>query len=141
MLDISVCKDVKKIEENLNKIDERFKTGIVIGAKMAGRSVQKRVTTMLATGQRTGRMYKGMPHRSSAEGEMPRSQSGRLLRSVFYEASSSHQFRVGATESYAERLAKIRKIKGEDWFKHVIGLEESITEQYLHNCVYKEITK
>jgi hypothetical protein len=61
------------------------------------------------------------------------------MRSIYYKAGSPYQFSVGTTSSYAEHLAKLRQIKGEDWIKHILNLESQITESYLRDTVAKAL--
>ena len=77
MLDIFAPRSTDIKVSKLMKHPSLFKRGIQEGAMLAGRSIQRRATTMLGTGTRTGRKYSGLPNRSSAPGEYPRSQSGR----------------------------------------------------------------
>lgn len=110
----------------------------------AGRSIQKRVTTLLSSGSRSGRKYRGLPNRSSAPGENPRTQSGRLARSVYYN-SGVNQFSVGATEDHATYLTEgtkrmeARPHKNLPFFELAIEQEEKNTEEYLTKGVKDEI--
>lgn len=145
MLSIETPNTTKMFERNLLHSKMNWEKGIKNGADNAGESVVRRARTLLDTGIRTGRKYSRLPHRSSAPGEMPRSQSGRLSRLMFSKTGGIDNFRVGNTAAYARFLSdgtkhmKPRKSKTNPWLEFVIQLEERNTEKYLHNGVLREI--
>jgi len=145
MLNIEPTKATRKAENKILRSQKLWEKGIMNGAKLAGRSVQQRAEKMLTTGTRTGRKYKNLPNRSSAEGEAPRSQSGRLVRSIYFNAGSSTQFSVGATARHAIFLERGTKFMGArpnpklPWLKLSIHLEEGNTEKYLKERVLEQI--
>lgn len=122
-----------------------FEKGIHEGSMNAGQAIVKRAEILLNTGIRTGRRYKGLPNRSSAPGEFPRSQSGRLAKSMYYNASGSLSFRVGATAPWALFLStgtktmSARPNKSEPWMRRVINQNEGITRNYLNDGVLRRI--
>lgn len=137
MLEIVIPKSTQKINQSIMEAPVRFRKGIRAGANNSGRSIQKRVTTMLGTGTRSGVHYRKLPHRSSAEGEYPRSQSGRLARSVYYHANKEEEFRVGATEKHAKWLSdgtvkmRARPHPKLPWMQLAMEIEERNIENYL----------
>lgn len=151
MLNIVVPKKTRRAEQKLRHSKINWKKGILKGSKNAGNSVVRRADRLLTTGVRSGRKHPGLPNTSSAPGEFPRSQSGRLAQSLYSKAGSRFQFRIGATAPWATFLAKgtgnpdgsermsPRKSKAEPWLEFVIEQEENITENYLHDGVAKEI--
>lgn len=147
MLDICPTKTTLKVETNIRRSKLDWERGIKRGAMLAGESVVKRAGTLLNTGIRTGRKYKQFPNTSSAPGEMPRSQSGRLAESLYSRSGNSQEFRVGATVPWAQILSDgdpdknllPRKSPQEPWLLFVVDQEEGITRKYLLNGVLKEI--
>jgi hypothetical protein len=100
---------------------------------------------MLSTGSRTGRKYKGNPFVSSAPGEYPRSQSGALRDSIYYDANSIHDFRIGATAKHAiyleggTRFMSARPHPDLPFMQLAMELEERNIENYLQDGPYQEI--
>jgi hypothetical protein len=97
-------KVTQKSQTVLLKIPEQVglhKEGIRAGLHDAGALVGKTVERLLTTGARTGRKYANLPNRSSARGEPPQSQSGRLVRSYNYKVASWHQMTAGERATYA----------------------------------------
>lgn len=147
MLNISPTKRTLKVETKLRHSRINWEKGIKRGAMNAGESVIKRADTLLSTGIRTGRKYKSLPNTSSAPGEMPRSQSGRMARSLYVRSGNSKEFRIGATVPWAKKLSegdfetnlKPRKSKEEPWLLFVVDQEVNITRKYLERGVVEEI--
>lgn len=148
MLNIEAVGKTAKIEKHLLYSEVDWERGIRKGSDNAGRSVVKRARTLLNTGVRTGRKYKNLPNRSSAPGEMPRTQSGRLAKLMYSKTGGTDNFRVGNSAAWARRLSegdpernlKPRKSRQDPWLEFVIRQEEGITENYLRQGVLKEIT-
>ena len=121
-----------------------FKEGILDGARKAGRTIQKRATTMLSTGTRSGRKYPNLKFQSSAPGEYPRSQSGELLRTIYYDSSHT-SIRVGATANHALYLEKgtkrmsARPHPSLPWLRLAMELEERNIENYLRDGVREKL--
>lgn len=147
MLKITIPKRTTRVEIKLQRLRKDWDRGIMNGTKLAGRTIQRRATTLLGTGSRTGVHYRGLPHRSSAEGEYPRSQSGRLMRSIYYSATGTDSFRVGATEKHANflehgtRIMKARPNPFNPWLRKAMGDEERNVTEYLKNGVLKELKR
>lgn len=145
MLNISASPRTLEIEKKILHSKMNWERGIKEGAMNAGRSVVKRAQTLLRTGIRTGRKYRGLPNVSSAPGEMPRSQSGRLANSMFSETGNPFTFKVGATAPWALFLARGTKTmrprisRKEDWLMFVINQERNITRNYLFEGVRRRI--
>jgi len=140
-----MTQESKKVEKSLLNSERLFKKGIRNGAKKAGNSIVERSTKMLDSGSRTGRHYSGLPHRSSAPGEYPRSQSGRLKRSVYFKANGSNTLRIGATEKHAlylesgTRFMSARPNPANPWLRAAMKLEDRNVENYLQNGPYEEL--
>lgn len=147
MLSISPSSMALKIEKKIRYAETYWRRGIKRGAMLAGESVIKRADTLLNTGIRTGRKYKQLPNISSAPGEMPRSQSGRLAKSLYVRSGNSSEFRIGATVPWAKKLSNgdpdnnllPRKSPEQPWLLFVVDQEEGITRKYLLNGVLKGI--
>lgn len=147
MLDIKVPKLTIKNEKKIHHAKINWRKGIIRGTMDAGESVVRRTQTLLNTGIRTGRKYPQLPNRSSAPGEMPRTQSGRLARLMQSKTGSTDKFSVLNTAPYAnalsrgvpERNLRPRKSRREPWLKYVIDQGDRNTRNYLHQGVYREI--
>jgi hypothetical protein len=122
----------------------RFKEGILDGARKSGRAIQKRATTMLSTGTRSGRKYPNLKFQSSAPGEYPRSQSGELMRTVYYDSSPT-SIRVGATATHALYLEEgtkrmsARPHPSLPWLRLAMELEERNIVNYLRESVREKL--
>jgi hypothetical protein len=145
MLKMSRNMPALKIDGHVAKLESKFKEGIKLGAYFAGSSVVQEARSLLDSGSRTGTKYSNLPNRSSAPGENPRTQSGELAKSVYFDAGSVHEFRVGAKAKHAKYLEfgtkhiKARPHPSLPWLQLAIELEERNTERYLRDCVLKEI--
>ena len=102
---------------------------------------------MLNTSTRTGRHYSGLRFRSSAPGEYPRGQSGKLTRSIAYATSGINTLRISSNVVYAKYLEEgtvnmsARPHKKLGWMRLAIELEEGITERYLQQEPAKELIR
>ncbi len=86
MIKITVKKSSKATpEDTINAL----KRGQLKGIDRVGREFQDAIKRSLINGTRSGRKYPGLPSRSSAPGEVPKSQSGRLAKKVVYEGSGN----------------------------------------------------
>jgi hypothetical protein len=147
MLNIKISKKTLIAEMRLNQGLVRWRRGIRTATNLSGRAIQRRATTLLATGSRSGEHYRGQPHRSSAPGEYPRSQSGRLLRSIYYATSGFHSFRIGATEPHADFLERGTALMSArptiklPWMQKAMKLEERNITNYLRREVTKELRR
>lgn len=145
MLKMSSSKNAKAIEKKMLNIETRFKKGIVNGARLAANNVVKTARDHLDTGTRTGRKYSNLPNRSSAPGENPRTQSGRLSKSIYYNAGNTYSFSVGSNAPHARFLEfgtkhmRARPHPTLPWLKLAIEVEERNTENFLYQGVLKEI--
>lgn len=139
MLEIKPNPRAKKIEAEFPTLTRRFPRGIRVGAHNAGETVVRRVRKILNTGNRTGVKYRRLPHRSSAPGEPPRSQSGRLAKSADYQVSGSRELRV--TESRIGKYLEdgTRKMRPRPHLILAINLEERNVENYLQQGPLKTI--
>jgi HK97 gp10 family phage protein len=77
------------------------KRGIRLALHDVGAIFGNSIKPLLTTGVRTGRWYSNLPNRSSAPGEPPQNQSGRLVRSYNYKVASWHHMTVGESTTYA----------------------------------------
>lgn len=147
MLNIETTQTTHSIEKGILHSRMNWERGIKRGSANAGQSVVRRARVLLNTGTRTGRKYPNLPNRSSAPGEMPRTQSGRLAQLMSSTSGNIDSFKVMNTAPYAkilsegsfERNLSPRKSRQDPWLEFVIGQEEGNTENYLHDGVLKEI--
>ena len=78
---------------------------------------------------------------------MPRSQSGRLVNSLYSLTGGTDNFRVGASVKWAKILSegapsnnlKPRRSRKSPWLLYVINLERNITRGYLDRAVLRAI--
>ncbi len=144
MLRIEIPKHTTKAERKVLDSENAFRRGIKRGAMKAGRGIQKRIVINLSSGSRSGRKYRSLPNRSSAPGENPRSQSRRLERSVYYDASDT-MLLLGSKEDHATYLTKgtkhmeARPHKDLPFFELAMEQEERNTEEYLRKGVEDEL--
>lgn len=101
MFSVKVTQKSKLVLVGIPRQSGLHKRGIRLALHDIGAIVGNYVEVLLTTGARTGRKYPNLPNRSSARGEPPRSQSGRLVRSYNYKVSSWHQMTVGESATYA----------------------------------------
>ena len=104
MFSVKVTQKSKSVLVGIPRQSGLHKRGIRLALHDAGAIVGNRVETLLTTGVRTGRKYRNLPNRSSARGEPPQSQSGRLVRSYNYKVASWHHMTVGERATYAGLL-------------------------------------
>lgn len=71
-----ILKELKKHEDNIRN-----------ALRLHGSDVKKKLTNTIKNARGTGRQYPQLPNRSSADGETPVSQSGKLEKSFGYRAS------------------------------------------------------
>lgn len=144
MLKITMNKRALNFQAELGSHPRKWREGIKEGAMLAGRSIQKRITTNLSTGSRSGRKYRNLPHRSSAPGENPRSQSGGLVRGVYFDANDKRLV-LGNREDHAAYLTKgtkymkARPHKDLPFYELAMEQEERNTENYLRNGVRRKL--
>ena len=119
---------------------KKFRKGIKRASMLSGQTVVRRVRDILGTGVRSGVKYPQLPNRSSAPGEPPRSQSGRLARSATYRAAGPHEFRVIETAPYSEKLEfGNSRIKPRPHLIRAIVKEHRTVRRYLQQGPLKEI--
>jgi HK97 gp10 family phage protein len=71
--------------------------------KEVGTLLTNKLQYMIRNGPRTGRVYtfRGRKHQASAPGEVPANRTGRLAKSVGYEATGHHTLQFGEEAEYA----------------------------------------
>jgi hypothetical protein len=145
MLKMVLPKHTSKVTNHIASAESKFQEGIKNGAYLAGNNVVRTAKSHLDDGTRTGVKYSRLPNQSSAPGENPKTQSGELAKSIYYDAGSIHEFRVGATAEHAKYLEfgtkhiKARPHPSLPWLQLAIEVEERNTENFLRNCVTKEL--
>lgn len=74
--------------------------------KEVGTLLVNKLQYMIRNGQRTGRVYtfRGRKHQASAPGEVPANRTGKLAKSVGYEATGHHTLVFGEEAEYATYL-------------------------------------
>ena len=79
----------------------KHKAGMRNALHDVGQIYGKEIERLLTAERKTGRKYAKLPNRSSAPGEAPQSQSGRLLKSYNYKVNSPFRMTVGERAKYA----------------------------------------
>lgn len=76
---------------------------LTAGWKQVGALLVNKLQYMIRNGPRTGRVYtfRGRKHQASAPGEVPANRTGRLAKSVRYEATGHHTLVFGEDAEYA----------------------------------------
>jgi HK97 gp10 family phage protein len=77
-----------------------FRKGCMKGLQLSGRLVRDRIRKLIKDPPKTGRKYPSLKNRSSAVGEAPAYQSGKLSRGVRYAVSGWSKMEVGDTVFY-----------------------------------------
>lgn len=83
---------------------DRLHSSASKGLDDVGQHVTERIKKLIKDPPKTGRKYPSLPNRSSAPGESPANQSGKLMESVKYKVSSWNLLRVGDTVKYGKFL-------------------------------------
>ncbi len=88
-----------------NLLDIHRKT-IENGLYTVGQILDKRVTKLITSPPKTGRVYRirGLDHQASAPGEAPANLTGRLAASFNYNVHGFYQMEVGESAPYAAFL-------------------------------------
>lgn len=139
MLSIKPNAYARKVEDQAPTLPGRWRKGIRFGAHNAGGTVVRRVKKMLTTGSRSGIQYHRLPHRSSAPGEPPRSQGGRLVKSADYVVTGSKEIIV--KESLIGKFLEegTSRMRPRPHLIRAIDLEERNVEKYLQDGVLRAI--
>ena len=101
MFSVKVTQKSRTVLAKIPRQSGLHKSAIREALHDAGAIVGNNLQVLLTTGARTGRKYDALPNRSSARGEAPQSQSGRLVRSYNYKVASWHHMTVGERATYA----------------------------------------
>ena len=82
--------------------------------KEVGTLLVNKLQYMIRNGPRTGRVYtfRGRKHQASAPGEVPANRTGKLAKSVRYEATGHHTLKFGEDAEYAGWLENGTHNKG-----------------------------
>ncbi len=82
--------------------------------KEVGTLLVNKLQYMIRNGPRTGRVYtlRGRKHQASAPGEVPANRTGKLVKSVRYEAAGHHTLKFGEDAEYAGYLENGTHNKG-----------------------------
>lgn len=79
---LEIKTDVKDLHKLFMILAEAEKTAIPAAVKASTKNIERESKKLIRTGKRSGIKYSGMPNRSSAPGEPPKTQSGRLANSI-----------------------------------------------------------
>ncbi len=118
-----------------------LKRGQLKGIDLVGREFRDALKQSLIQGTRRGKKYPGLPNRSSAPGEVPKSQSGRLANGVRYEGSGDGIEVTNVVEysAYLEQGTRNMKFR-----PHMAGLFRERDDEFLdimEQTPLKEIKK
>lgn len=144
MLKIIAVPPTRKKEQFLSKLNPKFKRGIKNGSLKCGEAIINQATQKLISGTRTGRKYPQLPNRSSAPGEYPKNQSGRLKDSLYAKASFS-ELKIGAKAKHGLYLEfgtsrmSARPNAKNPWLQMAMRLQRRNIRNYLTREVLKEI--
>lgn len=117
--------DDKELNRHLQDAPIRFKKGCIKGWRKAGQIVRNNVREMIKNPPKTGRKYANLPKRSSAPGESPAYQYGKLSKSVAYKAYSWNEMEVGYQVVYGLYLER-----GTDRMKPRPALSTAVSKTY-----------
>lgn len=96
---IRIRQDIKSRHAliTLENPNRKMQLGIADGLKIVGSENKKTIKNLILRQPKTGIKYSNLPHRSSAPGEAPADQSGKLRRGVQYKANGWDSVEVGDT--------------------------------------------
>jgi hypothetical protein len=126
-----MIKEIKKHKDNIRN-----------ALKMHGKKVKTKLTSTIKNARGTGHKYANLPNRSSAPGEIPVSQSGKLERSFGYRARVNelmiyNNARSAGGAPYALFLNEgTRKMKPRQYFDNTIDSMNMMLYSDLQNIVY-----
>jgi len=96
----------KYIDKHLRDAPVRFKKGCIKGWRKAGQIVRNDIRKLIKEPPKTGRKYASLPNRSSAPGESPAYQYGKLSKTTIYRAFGWNKMEVGYQEIYGLYLER-----------------------------------
>jgi HK97 gp10 family phage protein len=102
-------KEADTNERNVLKIliaERATNLALTYAWKEVGNLLTNKLQYMIRNGPRTGRVYtfRGRKHQASAPGEVPANRTGKLAKSVGYEATGHHTLVFGEEAEYAGYL-------------------------------------
>lgn len=96
---------VTKVKFDTAAIEARIRAGAMAGVINGANMVQEEAIRTMTQDAKTGKHYRGNPNRSSAPGESPARQTGRLIGGIDVFAEPARlAARVNASTSYAAGL-------------------------------------
>jgi hypothetical protein len=101
---ITLEKKITTATAHLSKSKAKYIRGAMIGLRNAGQIVRDEIKRLITDPPKTGIKYRHLPNRSSALGEAPANQSGKLRKSVIYLVKNHTQLEVGDTVLYGKFL-------------------------------------
>lgn len=127
---------------HFDNIPRSWRKGIKKGLNWSGIAVMKETRRLIESGPKTGRKYSGLPNRSSAPGEAPANQSGRLVRSGYHKVRGWDQLEVGERIHYAAYLEHDqtgRRIAPRPHLRTAIAIKGRDVQRYLMYGVERSI--
>jgi len=101
---LSVSVSSREVDDSLRDAPDNFRKGCIKGYRRAGILVRDRIRQLIKNPPKTGFKYPSLTNRSSAPGEAPADQSGRLRKGVQYKVWRYDLMQVGDTVSYGKLL-------------------------------------
>lgn len=98
-----------KTTENMTKYANEYKRAVQLAANATALDVQRHAKTSIQRGEKTGKVYppvkgvRGKPHRASAPGEAPATDTGRLVNNIHVKLNQMPT-EVQANVRYADAL-------------------------------------
>ena len=110
-------KEAESNHRNILKIliaERATNVALTAAWKEVGTLLVNKLQYMIRNGPRTGRVYtfRGRKHQASAPGEVPANRTGKLAKSVRYEATAHHTLKFGEDAEYAGWLENGTHNKG-----------------------------
>lgn len=95
----------QKLERDLSSFGKRLNRNLNLATQEAALLIQSKAKLNIQKGTRTGRLYRrgSITHRASAPGEFPKSDTGRLVSSIYVDFTYQIA-RVGSQLKYAKWL-------------------------------------
>jgi hypothetical protein len=97
-------KKICSAEKHIIASRKKYIRGAQIGLRNAGQIVRDEIKRLITDPPKTGIKYRHLPNRSSAKGEAPANQSGKLRKSVIYKVKNHTELEVGDTVLYGKFL-------------------------------------
>jgi len=106
MIRVDVTQRTRTVLLTVPKQSGLHREGMRLAWHDIGKLVGKKVKRLIETGPKTGRKWPNLPNRSSAPGQPPANQFGRLVKSYNYKVKNWQNMTVGESARYADFLER-----------------------------------